>query len=69
MKILIVEDEPQTARMLQSIVQELRPESLVVGVLDSIESTVEFLSAGKNMPDVIFLDIQLADGLSFEIFK
>lgn len=69
MKILIVEDEPQTARMLQSIIQELRPASQVMGILDSIESTVGFLSAGKDMPDVIFLDIQLADGLSFEIFK
>lgn len=69
MKILIVEDEPQTARMLQSIIHELRPTSQVVGVLDSIESTVDFLSAGRNMPELIFLDIQLADGLSFEIFK
>jgi two-component system, LytTR family, response regulator LytT len=69
MKILIVEDEPQTARMLHSIILELRPASQVEDVLDSIESAVDFLSDEKNIPDVIFLDIQLADGLSFEIFK
>jgi DNA-binding LytR/AlgR family response regulator len=69
MKILIVEDEPQTARMLQSIILELRPASQVEDILDSIESAVDFLSDTKNIPDVIFLDIQLADGLSFEIFK
>lgn len=69
MKILIVEDELLTAKVLKSIVISLRPESEIVESLDSIESVVEFLSAKSVVPDLIFLDIQLADGLSFEIFN
>lgn len=67
MNILIVEDEPQTAQMLKSIIFKLRPELIVMAICDSIESTVAFLNS--NRPDLIFMDIQLADGLSFEIFS
>ena len=67
MKILIVEDEPQTADLLAELIKELKPEALLVGITDSIDQTVRFLQSNKA--DVIFMDIQLADGLCFEIFS
>ncbi|MDD3078620.1 MAG: response regulator [Paludibacter sp.] len=69
MEILIVEDEPQTASMLKSIVLKLRPDAVIRDISDSIESTVSILQHRQNQPDLIFMDIQLADGLSFEIFS
>lgn len=69
MKILIIEDEPQTANMLKSIIRDQQPESQILAVLDSIEAVVNFLLPKTMLPDLIFMDIQLADGLSFEIFK
>jgi two-component system response regulator LytT len=69
MKILIIEDEPQTAEILAEIIQEVNSEATIVGILESIDQSVKFLSNKKNNPDLIFSDIQLADGLSFEIFK
>lgn len=66
MNILIIEDEIQTAKDLQNSVKRLRPASSVV-VADSVESGVEWLS--KNVPDLIFSDIELGDGLAFEIFQ
>lgn len=68
MNILIVEDEPRTAKSLEKIITELRPDATVTGVCQSIESAVKRLSQAGS-PDLIFMDIQLADGLSFEIFK
>ncbi|RKD90251.1 LytR/AlgR family response regulator transcription factor [Mangrovibacterium diazotrophicum] len=67
MKILIVEDEPQTADLLAELITEIKPSAEFVGTTESIEQTVRFLQTNK--PDVIFMDIQLADGLSFEIFS
>lgn len=68
MKILIVEDEPRTAIDLANTVKEVEPSAEVVKITDSVEGTVAFLS--KNPPlDLAFFDIQLADGLSFDIFK
>lgn len=69
MRILIVEDEQQTARMLQEVILQLQPMSQILDMLDSIESTVRFLSKIPVQPDLIFMDIQLADGISFEIFS
>ncbi|WP_123873085.1 LytR/AlgR family response regulator transcription factor, partial [Chryseobacterium contaminans] len=68
MNIIIIEDEFRAAKSLQNLLSELKPDSKVLGVYDSIESSVEALSKG-TMPDLIFMDIQLSDGLSFEIFK
>ena len=68
MRILIVEDEQRTALDLQATIRELHPEADFLATLDSVESAVEWL--GKNpMPDLAFFDIQLADGLSFDIFQ
>ncbi|MEL6558010.1 MAG: LytTR family DNA-binding domain-containing protein [Bacteroidota bacterium] len=67
MKALIVEDENLAAKRLTSLILELRPEWEVTKRTDSIEDTVEFLSNHKV--DIVFLDIQLSDGVSFEIFN
>jgi len=68
MKILIVEDEPLAAAQLKKLLKEIRPDSEVVAICDTVESTVNWLK-GNTSPDLAFLDIHLGDGLSFEIFK
>ena len=64
---IIVEDEFLTAQMLENMVKELRPDWNILGVFDSVADTVEWLQDNPQ-PELIFLDIQLADGLSFSIF-
>lgn len=67
MNIIIIEDEFRAAKSLQNLISDLKPDSKILGVYDSIETSIEGL---KNLkPDLIFMDIQLSDGLSFEIFK
>lgn len=68
MTILIVEDEAVAARRLRKLVAELRPSADLPEPVDSIAGTLEYLSQ-HDMPDLILLDIQLADGSSFEIFQ
>ena len=68
MNILIVEDEAHTASLLQEIV-ERDPEFLVIQRLESVVETVQYLTQHQQNIDLMFLDIQLADGKSFEIFK
>lgn len=67
MRVLIVEDENLAARRLIKLILEKMPEASIEGNLDTITSAVEWLKANAE-PDLIFLDIQLADGISFEIF-
>ena len=68
MNILIVEDEIKSARSLISLIADIRPAAKIVGQLQSISSVVRYLS-DQGEPDLIFMDIQLSDGLCFEIFK
>lgn len=67
-KILIIEDEDLAAKRLIQILKRLMPDSEISGPLESISESVRYLSSG-NVPNLIFLDIQLADGLSFDIFQ
>ena len=67
MKILIIEDEPQAAQILTEIIGEENPTAQVIMVTESISQSVKYLQTSQ--PDLIFSDIQLADGLCFEIFK
>jgi DNA-binding LytR/AlgR family response regulator len=68
MKILIAEDEPRTAIDLANTIKEVEPVAEIVKMTDSVEATVAFFE--KNTPpDLAFFDIQLADGMSFDIFK
>ena len=68
MKILIIEDEPRAASSLEKIIKELKGDAEIIAKCQSIASAVKQLSE-HAAPDLIFMDIQLADGLSFEIFK
>ena len=68
MKVLIIEDEPAAAAKLETMLHKLVPEAQIVQHLDSVAGAVRWFK--KNpAPDLIFLDIQLGDGLSFEIFS
>jgi two-component system, LytTR family, response regulator LytT len=67
MKILIVEDEQRTALMLKEFI-EWHPNYKVVSICDSIETSVAYLKQHQQELDVIFMDIELSDGQSFEIF-
>jgi len=68
MNIIIIEDELKTAKSLENIILSIRPDSKIIGRYQSIEGSVKALSQ-QEQPDLIFMDIQLADGLCFEIFK
>ena len=69
MKVLIVEDETAAAVNLQAILRKVAPAYEVLAVLESIEDTVEFFrDAAHPEPDLVFMDIHLADGESFRIF-
>lgn len=68
MKILLIEDEEAAAARMQKLVRQAAPESQILAVTDSIESSVNWLRT-HPAPDLIFTDIHLADGSSFEIFK
>jgi two-component system, LytTR family, response regulator LytT len=68
MNILIIEDEQLAQERLQIIIKEYDPSINVVGCLESVEETVNWLNT-KPHPDLILLDIHLSDGQSFEIFK
>lgn len=67
-KILIIEDEEVNAQRLQRLLQKFRSEFEVLAVLNSIAKSVKWLSE-QDAPDLIFMDIRLADGESFEIFN
>lgn len=68
MNVLIIEDEAPAFRRLQKILEELRPSLKIVEVIDSVEESVKWLK-NHHTPDLIFMDIQLSDGISFEIFE
>ncbi|WP_144607501.1 LytR/AlgR family response regulator transcription factor [Algoriphagus algorifonticola] len=68
MNILIIEDENPAANRLLKLLKPHFPEANFHGNLDSIKSSVEWLQTYPH-PDLIFCDIQLADGISFEIFE
>ncbi len=72
MTALLVEDEELAVRKLQKLLHDVAPTLTVTGTTASIEETVDWLesqrAAGQPEPDLIFLDIELADGQSFEIF-
>lgn len=64
----IVEDELPAARLLESMVLELRPQWDVVVLPGSIEEAAAWLAVNSH-PDIMFLDIQLADGISFHLIE
>ena len=67
MKALIIEDENMAAKALKKLLGEVNPETEILAVLDTIEDSVDWLEK-NGMPELIFMDIHLADGSSFAIF-
>jgi two-component system, LytTR family, response regulator len=68
MKIIIVEDEIHNQRMLVGMINALRPEWEIVASFVSISDTVTWMKNNPE-PDLVFMDIQLVDGLCFSIFE
>ena len=68
MQILIIEDEKLAGDRMVDLVRKYDPESSVYGPLRSVKKSVEWLEE-HPLPDLILMDIQLEDGLSFEIFE
>ena len=68
MKTLIIEDEVLAAQALQKLLGEVSPEAEVLGVLETVEESIEWFE-NNEMPDLLFMDIHLADGSSFSIFE
>ena len=66
MKVLIIEDETAAAQNLQAILKQEAPHVEVLAVLESIEESLEWFSSHAQ-PDLLFMDIHLADGESFRI--
>jgi DNA-binding LytR/AlgR family response regulator len=66
MKTIIIEDEKPAARLLQRKLEKLNVRVEVM--LNSVQEAIEWFSSNEH-PDLIFLDIQLSDGLSFELFE
>jgi len=68
MKVLIIEDEYHTAQDLAKTIKIVCPDADIVSIVDSVEDAIDFLKEKPEL-DLIFSDIQLGDGLSFEIFQ
>jgi len=68
MKLVIIEDEKVTARDLAQTIEQLFPQAQIVKILTTVKESIGYFSEGNNA-DLIFSDIQLGDGQSFEIFS
>lgn len=67
MRVFIVEDEKPAAEKLQKLLLAYDPNIEILGIADSIQKTLKNLQAGLA-PDLMFMDVQLTDGLSFRVF-
>ena len=67
MKALIIEDETAAAVNLQAILREIAPDVEVLATIETVEESVAWLRE-REQPDLLFMDIHLADGESFRIF-
>lgn len=68
MRLIIIEDERPAANRLQKLLLEAEPAAEVLDVIDTVEDAAAWFAGGQPL-DLAFMDIQLADGLSFEIFR
>ena len=68
MQILILEDEEQALKRLRKIILQVLPDAVISGATSSVEETIQWFQ-NNAMPDIIFMDIQLADGNSFQLFN
>lgn len=67
MNVVIIEDEHLTAERISTLLREIDPGIEVISIIDSVKRSVEWFSSNEQ-PDLVFMDIQLADGLSFDVF-
>ena len=67
MKILIIEDEVPAAKRLKSLILEVEPSAEILAVIDEVTVAVNWFNTNEH-PDLVFMDVQLADGFSFQIF-
>jgi DNA-binding LytR/AlgR family response regulator len=68
MNVLIIEDEPFAQQELIRLLNKIDPGIRILRCIDSVEETIGFLEREPDL-DLIFMDIQLSDGISFEIFN
>lgn len=68
MKILIIEDEAQAAQRLEKLVTELIPDARILAKIDTVKKAVNWFNSNAA-PDLVLMDIQLADDISFSIFE
>jgi DNA-binding LytR/AlgR family response regulator len=68
MNLIIIEDEPQAAQRLETLVKELLPDAVVLARIDTVKKAVQWFKTNP-VPDLALMDIQLADGISFQIFE
>lgn len=68
MNILIIEDEPLVAQDLKNLIAKAEPEAKILNIITSVETARGWFDE-NNLPDLILSDIQLSDGISFEIFE
>lgn len=68
MKCLVIEDEKVAAEKLTGLIRKYDPSIEITATIQSVEDTVQWLNT-HQAPDLIFMDIQLSDGLSFEIYE
>lgn len=69
MKVLIVEDEIMAQKSLTRVLTQNFPDMEIIGYTSSVKGTVEWLKTPGNVVDIIFMDVELADGECFEIFR
>ena len=69
MKVLIVEDEIMAQKSLTRVLTQNFPDMNIIGYASSVKGTVEWLKSPENAVDVIFMDVELSDGVCFEIFR
>lgn len=67
-KVLVLEDEDAAAKRLQKLITEILPEAEFLATIESVKQGVEWFEH-NSLPDLIFADIQLNDGTSFDIFR
>ena len=68
-KVLIVEDELMAQKSLIRVLAKHFPDMDVIGTTTSVKGTVAWLEDPANKPDIIFMDVELSDGVCFEIFR
>jgi two-component system LytT family response regulator len=67
MNVVIVEDEHLTAERISTLLRQIDPGIEILSIIDSVKQSVDWFKSNQK-PDLVFMDIQLADGLSFDVF-